>query len=120
MNNERSEIRAALDKQYRKDLNKILQTDYGRRFFSYLLMDCGLRESMPQGNSKDIFNAGRRAVAVGLTFAADSIDWPHRTSGAELRLKAEKEYINFQLSIKDEIDRKRKEAMARRTTPNGL
>lgn len=105
-----------LDKQYRKDLNKVLQTDYGRRLFSYILMDCGIRESMPQGNSKDIFNAGRRAVAIGLTFAADSIDWPHRTSGAELRLKAEKEYIDFQLKVKDDLQRK--EEMARRATPN--
>lgn len=104
---EKKLIREALDKQYRKDLNFILQTPQGRRFFSYLLMDCGYRDSLPQGNSKDIFNAGRRAVAVALSFAADSIDWPHRTSGLELRLQAEKEFVDFQLDIHDRLSERR-------------
>lgn len=108
--------RKELDKQYRKDLNAILQTEVGRRVFSYLLMDCGVMESLPQGNSKDIFMAGRRAVGIALIFSADSIDWPKRTSGLELRQLAEREYTTFKLNILDDL--KRKEASGRKITLN--
>lgn len=103
-------IRERLDEQYQKDLRKVMNTPEGRRVFSYLLMDCGYRDSCPQGNSKDIFNAGRRAVAVALTYAVDSIGYPKRTSGLELRLLAEKEYFDFQLAISDELERRNRPA----------
>ena len=112
----RDKIRGKLDEKYREDLNLVMQTPEGRRLFSYLLMDCGIRESMPQGNSKDIFNAGRRAVAVALTFACDSIDRPIRMSGMNLRHKAEQEYTELQLAYRDEIlieaEQKEKASMA--------
>lgn len=103
-------IRDRLDLQYQKDLKKIMNTPEGRRVFSYILMDCGYRDSCPQGNSKDIFNAGRRAVAVALTYAVDSIGYPERTSGMELRLLAEKEYYELQLAISDELERRNRAA----------
>lgn len=107
---ESKQIRERLDLQYQKDLASIMNTPEGRRVFSYLLMDCGYRESLPMGNSRDIFNAGRRAVAVALTFAVDSIGYPKRTTGLELRLLAEKEYFDFQLAIKDELERRNRAA----------
>lgn len=103
---DKQQVRDELDKLYRKDLAKVLGTPEGRRVFSYLLMDCGYRESCPMGNSKDIFNAGRRHVAVQLTFAADSIDFPKRTTGMELRLLAEKEYTELKLAIYDDLVKK--------------
>lgn len=112
----KEDVRAELDKQYRKDLNTVLQTEVGRRVFSYLLMDCGLMESLPQGNSKDIFMAGRRAVAIALSFAVDSIDWPKRTSGLELRQLAEREYTTLKLNIHDDLERE--EASGRKMTLN--
>lgn len=99
-------IRRELDRQYRKDLNKLMKEEWGRRIFSYLQMTCGVNESRLEGDTTDIFNAGRRSVATELQMAVDSIDWPHRTSGAYSRLLAEKEYIDFQLSVKDELERK--------------
>lgn len=61
-------------------------------------------DSFPQGNSKDIFNAGRRAVAIELINDVDSIDWPHRTSGFDLRQLADREYREFGLAVNDEIE----------------
>ncbi len=103
-------IRAELDKQYQKDLNAVLKTEAGRRVFSYLLMDCGLYESLPQGNSKDIFMQGRRAVAVALLYAAQSIGFPKRTSGLELTQMAEREYTALKFEIHDQLQERRKRA----------
>lgn len=104
------EIRVELDERYQKDLNAVLQTEEGRRVFSYLLMDCGLYESFPQGNSKDIFMQGRRAVAVALLHAAQSIWFPQRTSGLLLTQMAEREYTALKFDIHDKLQERKKRA----------
>ena len=105
-----SQIRTELDRQYQKDLNAVLKTEEGRRVFSYILMDCGLYESHPQGNSKDIFMQGRRSVAIALLFAAQSIGIPKRTSGLELTQMAEREYTTLKFEIHDKLQERRKRA----------
>lgn len=104
------EIRNELDARYQKDLNTVLKTKEGRRVFSYLLMECGLYESFPQGNSKDIFMQGRRAVAVELLHAAQSIWFPKRTSGLELTQMAEREYTDLKFEIHDMLQERKKRA----------
>lgn len=104
------EIRSELDARYQKDLDAVLKTEEGRRVFSYLLMDCGLYESFPQGNSKDIFMQGRRAVAVALLHAAQSIWFPKRTSGLELTQMAEREYTALKFEIHDMLQERKKRA----------
>jgi hypothetical protein len=99
----RDHIRDKLAGQYKIDLQAVMNTPEGRRVFSYLLMDCGYRESLPQGNSKDIFNAGRRAVAVALTFACDSISDKGDLTGLNLRQLAEREYFSYQIGLKEEV-----------------
>lgn len=98
-------VKDELDMQARKDLYKVLQTEEGRRFLRYLMEECGINTSFPNGNSKDIFNAGRRHVAVQLAMWMDSIDFPTRTSGVDLRLYSEKEYVLFKLGIYDKLQK---------------
>jgi hypothetical protein len=102
----KKQIQEKLDKQYLLDLSKIMSTDYGRRVISYLIQDCGYKDSIPNGNSKDFFNAGRRAVAVGLIKACDALgmDSQNRMLGVDLRLQAEREYIICQMNVLKEIE----------------
>lgn len=98
----REEIQAKLDEQYLIDLKKLMDTDYGRRVFSYLLQHCGFKSAELKGNSKDFHNAGRRSVAIDLIFACDALGLP----GVALRQSAEMEYIKLQIAIGEEIKKK--------------
>lgn len=113
-------IRDELDKVYQKDLAELMQIPAFRRFVSYVFMDCGMRESIPLGNSKDMFNAGRRSMGIQLSHAIDSIGKPERTSGMLLRQLAEREYVELELGIRDHIvSLYSKIDKARRVTPKG-
>lgn len=95
------EIKAELDKCFKDDLAALMENESFRRVVSYLFMASGLRISQPFGNSKDIFNAGKRAIGIQLTHAIDSIDVPYRMKGLELRQKAEFEYTQYELTLFD-------------------
>jgi len=101
----KEQIREKLDEQYLVDLKAIMNTEHGRRVFSYLIQTCGYKDSQPQGNSKDFFNAGRRSVAVELNSACDALGMYgiDRMVGVDLRLKAEREYILYQWNIMQDI-----------------
>lgn len=102
----REQIRAELDKQFKKDLSTVLQTPEGRRLFSYILMSTGTKESMPTGTYVDHFNSGRRSVGIEMMFACDSIDYPSRMSGMDIRQMAEREYMTYQLALAEDINDK--------------
>lgn len=95
------EIKEELDKCFQEDLANLMTNEAFRRVISYLLMISGLRISQPFGNSKDIFNAGKRAIGIQLTHAIDSIDTPSRMTGLQLRQKAEFEYTQYELLLYD-------------------
>lgn len=99
----RTEIRNELDRQFQNDLIEMMKTPAGRRFFSYLLMHTGVRESTPTGTYADHYNAGRRSVGVSLTYACDSIDRPTKLTGMQLRHLAESEYMKFQIGLSEDI-----------------
>lgn len=113
-------MREELDKIYQKDLAELMQLPAFRRFFCYWMMESGVRESNPQGNSKDMFNAGRRSTGIQLSHNVDSIGTPERTSGMMLRQLAEREYVELEFGIQDRvISFYKKLDKARRVTPKG-
>ena len=87
-----------------------MNTDYGRRVISYLIQNCGYKDSIPMGNSKDFFNAGRRSVAIELIASCDALGMytANRMLGVDLRLQAEREYIVYQIDVLKEIQSKEK------------
>lgn len=106
-----NQINMELCKRHIRDLNELMQTATFRRFISYQFVSCGMRTSFPMGNSKDIFNAGRRAVGIELEHDIDSIEEPHRTSGMELRQLAEREYVDLELALHDHLKELMKHAV---------
>ena len=102
----KEQVKEKLDTQYLEDLNKMMQTDYGRRIISYLIQACGYKDSTPMGNSKDFFLAGRRSVAaIELIASCDAMGMysANRMLGVDLRLQAEREYIVYQMDVLKEI-----------------
>ena len=93
-----------LSEQCQEDIRKIMSTREGRRFFSYMIMHCGLMDASLKGNSRDFFNAGRRSVAIDLIGSIDA----NGLRGVDLRHKAEKEYIMFQNATIEEFKIKKK------------
>jgi hypothetical protein len=103
--NLKEKMREKLDEQNLIDLKAIMNTEHGRRVFSYLIQNCGYKDSQPLGNSKDFFNSGRRSVAVELIAACDALGMygPDRMIGVDLRLQAEREYIVHQWNVMQNI-----------------
>jgi len=101
----KEQIVEKMDEQYLLDLRSIMNTEHGRRVFSYLIQKCGYKDSQPMGNSKDFFNAGRRSIAVELIAACDALGMygADRMVGVDLRLKAEREYILYQWNAMQDI-----------------
>lgn len=88
-----------MDRRARQDVAWLMNQAEFRRFLQWMFMICGLRDALPLGNSKDIYNAGRRSVAVQLSHLVDSIEKPERTTGLKLRLQSEMEYTELELSV---------------------
>lgn len=104
MNDVKEEVQKRLDKQYLGDLKTVMQTQEGRRMYSYLLEKCGYKTAGIKGNSQDFYLNGRRSVAVDLIFACDAISSGHNfMAGVDLRQQAEREYILLQKSILDDV-----------------
>jgi len=101
----RDKIKQQLDEINLKDLSIILQTPEGRRFFSWLLESCGRDTQDFKGNSRDVFLAGMRNVAIMLITAAKALG----LSGLDRIHKAEKEYVALQMEIAEEIKNGEKE-----------
>ncbi len=110
----RKEIIAHLDQRFLDDLKQLMSTPPGRRVFSYLQMHCGFRESLPMGNSRDMFNAGRRAVAVELLHAVEAIGKEDPLEGLKLRQQAEQEYFMYQWRLRESIRHRIEEENVRR------
>jgi hypothetical protein len=104
----KEQIVEKMDEQYLLDLRSVMNTEHGRRVFSYLIQKCGYKDSQPMGNSKDFFNAGRRSIAVELIAACDALGMygADRMVGVDLRLKAEREYILYQWNVMQDIMKK--------------
>lgn len=100
----KEQIKERLIQQNLIDLKRILQTPEGRRFFSWLMMETGRDIVDFKGNSRDIFTAGMRNVAVMLITYCKAIG----IEGFDLMCQAEREYIVLQQKIHDEITRKNK------------
>lgn len=98
-------IKERLNKQNLQDMKAILQTPEGRRFFSWLLENCGLSQQLFYGNSRDIYFSGIRSVALMLIACCNELG----TEGVKLKQQAEMDYLKLQMSIRDDIQRKMKE-----------
>ena len=96
---DKQEIQKKLDEQYLLDIKDVMSIPQGRRVFSYLLQRCGFKDADMKGNSRDFHAAGRRSVAIDLIFSCDALG----IEGVDLRQKAEREYILFQMRIAEEI-----------------
>jgi hypothetical protein len=110
----RKEIVSRLDKRFLDDLKQLMNTPEGRRIFSYMQMHCGFRESLPMGNSRDMFNAGRRAVAVELLHAVEAIGHEDPLEGLKLRQQAEQEYFMYQWRLRESIRHRLEEESVQR------
>jgi hypothetical protein len=98
----RDKIKKRLDEINLVDLSHILQTPEGRRFFNWILEACGRDTQDFKGNSRDVFLAGMRNVAVMLVAAGKALG----LQGLDLMHQAEKEYIILQMDIAEEIKKK--------------
>lgn len=99
----KAELMTAMDKRFLTDLHILMGTQEGRRVFSYIQLRCGFRESLPLGNSRDMFNAGRRSVAIEMLHDVEAIGQSDPLEGVKLRQLAEREYFDFQLRARDHI-----------------
>lgn len=77
------------------DLQMVLKTEFGRRFFIRILEDAGYNSSSFTGNSTTFFNEGKRDVALQLLKKVEALGYP----GLELKQLAEKEYLNNQMDL---------------------
>jgi hypothetical protein len=99
----KSEIFDDLTKRYNQDLSEMMQVPTFRRIISYIFMSSGMYNAIPHGNSKDIFEMGKRAFGIQMKIAIDSIENPHQMAGMELRQLAEREYTELQFGIHDHL-----------------
>lgn len=101
MNDEelKRKISATLDMNNLQDLQAVMQTVEGRRFFSWVLMQCGADVTSFTRDSRTYFNEGMRNVALILKSCTKAMGM----AGVDLMQKAEKEYIVYQEDIKQEI-----------------
>lgn len=97
-------IKEQLDKKNLEDLKTVLSTKEGRRFFSWLLLECGRDVQDFKGNGRDIFLAGMRNVAMILVAVCKALD----LAGVDLMHLAEREYIILQKQIAEDIRQKQK------------
>lgn len=105
MENIKDLIKDKLNKQNLQDMKTILQTPQGRRFISWMFENCGLNQQPFHGNSRDIYFAGIRSVALMLVVCCNELGM----DGVSLKQQAEIEYLKLQMSIRDDIQRKIKE-----------
>jgi len=95
----RKEIAAELDIQNLHDLQALMDSPTGRRFFQWLIMKCGQNNTSFTGNSQTYFNEGMRNVALMLESCMKAMDLP----GVDLLHKAEREYIALQDDIRRQL-----------------
>jgi hypothetical protein len=84
-----------LRKQELDDLQYVLNTPAGRRFFIRLLEKTGYNSSSFTGNSTTFFNEGKREIALLLLKDISVLGF----IGLELKQAAEKEYLSNQLEL---------------------
>lgn len=99
----KQEIKEELDRQNLVDLRAVLSSLDGRRLFSWILQECGRDNQDFKGNSRDVFLAGMRNVAMLLVTTCKALG----LEGLDLMHLAEKEYVILQLDIAEEIKRKK-------------
>jgi hypothetical protein len=97
-------ITIELDKQALEDLKAIMVTPHGRRFFCWLIMQCGQNSTSFTRDSRTYFNEGMRNIALILEGSMKALG----LDGVDLMHKAEREYIVHQERIKNEIKAKTK------------
>jgi len=100
----KKQIGIQLDIQNLKDINVVMNTVEGRRFFSWLVMQCGQNSTSFTRDSRTYFNEGMRNVALLLESCAKALG----LGGVDLMHKAEKEYMLLGEEIKQQILRKNK------------
>ena len=71
-------------------------------FFSWLLEKCGRDSQDFKGNSRDVFTAGMRNTAVMLIATAKHLGM----DGLDLIHKAEREYVQLQFNILNDLKHK--------------
>ena len=108
MNDEelKKQIAVLLDTKNLQDLNAVMGTVEGRRFFSWLIMHCGQNSTSFTRDSRTYFNEGMRNVALMLESCVKALG----LTGVDLMHKAEREYVvicmDIESRIKDEEKKK--------------
>lgn len=92
-------IRDELDKKNLQDLNAVMSTVEGRRFFSWVIMNCGQDSTSFTRDSRTYFNEGMRNVALMLESCVKALG----LTGVDMMHKAEREYVVYQEEIKQII-----------------
>ena len=95
----KKQIASHLDIQNLNDLNVVMATVEGRRFFQWMIMQAGQNETSFTRDSRTYFNEGMRNVALMLESCMKAIG----LSGVDMLHKAEREYIVFQEDLKFKI-----------------
>lgn len=92
-------ITVELDKQNLKDIKEVMETPQGRRFFCWLIMQCGQNATSFTRDSRTYFNEGMRNVALILQGSMKALG----LEGVDQMHTAEREYIVYQDKLKQEI-----------------
>lgn len=96
----KTKIVKELDIQNLHDLKDLMSTAEGRRFFSWLMLKCGLNNpSFTGSESTTYFNEGQRNIALVLQGRMRALD----IEGVSLMHQAEQEYIMLQRGIESKI-----------------
>jgi hypothetical protein len=98
-------LKVELDKKCMEDLKVVMQLPEGRRLFSWIIAMSGFNNVFIGGNSKDFAALGRRSLGADLITAVNALG----IEGMELRHKAEKEYLLYQMAVEEELKTKEKE-----------
>ncbi|MEY2703266.1 MAG: hypothetical protein RLY43_1904 [Bacteroidota bacterium] len=93
------QVIAKLDAQNLKDINAVMKTEEGRRFFAWLISKCGQDITSFTRDSRTYFNEGMRNIALLLEFHVKELG----LGGLDLMHKSEKEYIMLREEIKNNI-----------------
>lgn len=100
-------IKKHIEKQKREEdlkaIRTVLKSKAGRWFFIHILEMTGYKAETFTGNSQTFYNEGRRSI--GIQIEREMVELLGK-EGFELRQKAEKEYIEFQIKAKTLLETK--------------
>lgn len=92
-------IELAIEAGLQRDINAVMRTEEGRRFFSWIILKCGQDCTSFTRDSRTYFNEGMRNVALMLESRVKALG----LNGVDLMHQAEKEFIIYRDDLKQQV-----------------